>query len=47
MTMRSQNRTRPEAAGFTLIEVLIAALIMGMMFMSISKLMQSARQTRR
>lgn len=46
MTMRSQNHTRPEAAGFTLIEVLIAALIMGMMFMSISKLMQSARQTR-
>ena len=46
MTMRSQNHARPEGAGFTLIEVLIAALIMGMMFMSISKLMQSARQTR-
>lgn len=46
MTMRSQNHTRRSSAGFTLVEVLIAALIMGMMFMSISKLMQSARQTR-
>ena len=46
MTMRRQNRTRAWSAGFTLVEVLIAALIMGMMFMSISKLMQSARQTR-
>ena len=44
--MRSQNHTRRSSAGFTLVEVLIAALIMGMMFMSISKLMQSARQTR-
>ena len=44
--MQLHQRTRAAAAGFTLVEVLIAALIMGMMFMSISKLMQSARQTR-
>lgn len=44
--MRRHRKTHASAAGFTLVEVLIAALIMGMMFMSISKLMQSARQTR-
>lgn len=33
-------------AGFTLVEVLLVALIMGMMFVSISQLMQAARRTR-
>lgn len=34
------------SAGFTLIEVMLVAMIMGMMMVSISKLMQAARRTR-
>ncbi len=37
---------RTARAGFTLIEVMLVALIMGMMMVSISKLMQAARRTR-
>ncbi|MEM9800310.1 MAG: prepilin-type N-terminal cleavage/methylation domain-containing protein [Planctomycetota bacterium] len=40
---RAVERAR---AGFTLVEVLLVTLIMGMMFMSISRLMQAARRTR-
>lgn len=36
----------PARAGFTLIEVMLVAMIMGMMMVSISKLMQAARRTR-
>lgn len=35
-----------QGAGFTLIEVMLVALIMGMMMVSITKLMQAARRTR-
>ena len=33
-------------AGFTLVEVMLVAMIMGMMFVSVTKLMQAARKTR-
>lgn len=36
----------PRRAGFTVVEVLLAVLIMGMMFMSITQLMTAAKNTR-
>jgi prepilin-type N-terminal cleavage/methylation domain-containing protein len=41
----ASNSSTPRA-GFTLIEVMLVAMIMGMMMVSISKLMQAARRTR-
>ena len=46
-TLPRTRRAGPHgAAGFTLIEVMLVAMIMGMMMVSISKLMQAARRTR-
>lgn len=45
MKRRDTQHTRT-SAGFTLVEVLLVALIMGMMFVSIGQLMQGARKTR-
>ena len=36
----------PRRGGFTLVEVMLVAMIMGMMFVSVTKLMQAARKTR-
>lgn len=42
----SSPQRHPSQGGFSLIEVMIVAMIMGMMFVSVSKLMVVARQTR-
>lgn len=46
--MKSLDRSmrRTARAGFTLVEVMLVAVIMGMMFVSVSQIMQAARKTR-
>jgi len=44
--MRPIPQVRPERDGFTIVEVLLVTMIMGLMFVSISQLMQMARRTR-
>lgn len=44
--MRRIPHRRPARDGFTIVEVLLVTMIMGLMFVSISQLMQMARRTR-